>query len=86
MTMHSNTCTAVIILCQSFLLFCVICTVYRSLVPRKIRIWYDDGRGGLDSGHLSLGQVSDLISLSLSLLFFHLDREITALHYNACKV
>jgi hypothetical protein len=25
-------------------------------VPGKIKIWYDDHRGGVESGHLSLGQ------------------------------
>lgn len=30
---------------------------FRSLVPNKIRIWYDDHRGGLENGHLTLGQV-----------------------------
>jgi hypothetical protein len=28
----------------------------RSLVPKKIQIWYEDGQGGVEQGHLKLGQ------------------------------
>jgi hypothetical protein len=29
----------------------------RSLVPVKLQMWYDDHAGGIEQGHLSLGQV-----------------------------
>lgn len=29
---------------------------FRSLIPGKVKIWYDDHRGGVENGHLSLGQ------------------------------
>ncbi|RYH31596.1 hypothetical protein EON65_02345 [archaeon] len=29
----------------------------RSLSPRPVQMWFDDGHGGVEQGHLSLGQV-----------------------------
>jgi hypothetical protein len=42
-------------------LFCV--RYVRSLVPGRVDIWYDDGEGGTEQGHLSMGQVCSTIAL-----------------------
>jgi hypothetical protein len=36
----------------------------RSLVPGRVDIWYDDGEGGTEQGHLSMGQVRSTIALA----------------------
>lgn len=43
---------------------------FRSLVPYKIRIFYEDGRGGTEQGHLSLGQETTTNTYEGHVFFF----------------
>lgn len=42
----------------------------RSLVPGKIKIWYDDHRGGVESGHLAQGQETTTNTYNGHVFFF----------------
>lgn len=43
---------------------------FRSLSPKKIQIYYDDGRGGVEQGHLSLGQETTTNTYEGHVFFF----------------
>lgn len=44
--------------------------ITRSLVPGKIKIWYDDHRGGVESGHLTQGQETTTNTYKGHVFFF----------------
>ena len=39
-----------------FILYCLY--MGRSLYPRRVNMWYEDFQGGVEQGHLNLGQVN----------------------------
>jgi hypothetical protein len=63
---------------------------FRSLSPRKIEMWYDDGGAGTEQGHLKLGQETTTNTYAGHVFYFtvqgHKDQELARFTMNPDKV